>query len=165
MAQLRAPDGCPWDVEQTFDTIAPFTIEEAYEVADAIARNDLNDLKEELGDLLFQTVFHAQMASEEQAFSFDDVVETVTTKMIRRHPHVFGDADPRNQAEQGAAWEDIKARERAAKGRTSLLDDVPFGLPALTRAVKLQKRAANIGFDWPTPADVLNKLREETEEL
>ncbi|MEM1192826.1 MAG: nucleoside triphosphate pyrophosphohydrolase [Pseudomonadota bacterium] len=165
MAQLRAPDGCPWDVEQTFDTIAPFTIEEAYEVADAIARNDLNDLKEELGDLLFQTVFHAQMASEGQAFSFDDVVETVTTKMIRRHPHVFGNADPRNQAEQGAAWEEIKAQERAAKGRTSLLDDVPFGLPALTRAVKLQKRAANIGFDWPTPADVLNKLREETEEL
>ncbi|MEL6112591.1 MAG: nucleoside triphosphate pyrophosphohydrolase [Pseudomonadota bacterium] len=165
MARLRGPGGCPWDVEQTFDTIAPFTIEEAYEVADAIARNDLADLKEELGDLLFQTVFHAQMASEADAFTFDDVVEAVTTKMIRRHPHVFGDDKTWTQEEQGRAWEEMKAAERAAKGKTSLLDDVPFGLPALTRAVKLQKRAARIGFDWPSAREVLHKINEETKEL
>ena len=165
MARLRSKEGCPWDVEQTFDSIAPFTIEEAYEVADAIARNDLGDLKEELGDLLFQTVFHAQMANEKGTFDFDDIVEAITTKMIRRHPHVFGDDDARTQDEQGRAWEEIKARERVAKGKTSLLDDVPFGLPALTRAIKLQKRAARIGFDWPSAQEVLDKITEETCEL
>ncbi len=166
MATLRNPDGgCPWDIEQTYDTIAPYTIEEAYEVADAIARNDPSALKEELGDLLFQTVFHARMAEEEGKFDFADIVEAITTKMIRRHPHVFEQSDHRSADQQTIAWEDMKALERAGKGQTSLLDDVPFGLPGLTRAVKLQKRAARIGFDWPSAREVLDKINEETEEL
>jgi tetrapyrrole methylase family protein/MazG family protein/ATP diphosphatase len=166
MAALRTPGtGCPWDLDQTFRTIAPYTIEEAYEVGDAIERADLADLKQELGDLLFQVVFHARMAEEEGAFNFADVANAITEKMRRRHPHVFGDADARTSEEQTKAWEDLKAAERAEKGATSLLDDVPVGLPGLTRAVKLQRRAARIGFDWKNPRDVLEKIAEETEEL
>ena len=167
MAQLRDPEtGCPWDVEQTFATIAPYTVEEAYEVADAIERGDTRELKEELGDLLLQVVFHARIAEEAGLFAFDDVAEAICAKMIRRHPHVFADANYRDVAEQTRAWEETKAAERAAKGKTaSLLDDVPRGLPALTRAVKLTKRAARVGFDWPTTAEVLDKLEEEIGEL
>jgi tetrapyrrole methylase family protein/MazG family protein/ATP diphosphatase len=166
MAKLRSKDGgCPWDLEQTFATIAPYTIEEAYEVADAIAREDRADLQAELGDLLFQVVFHAQMAKEEGAFEFGDVVRALVEKMRARHPHVFGDAEARDAAAQTAAWETQKAVERAAKGKSSLLDDVPLGLPGLTRAVKLQKRAARIGFDWKEARAVLDKIAEETEEL
>ncbi len=167
MARLRAREGgCPWDLEQTFATIAPYTVEEAYEVADAIERGDLKDLREELGDLLFQVVFHSRMAEEQAAFAFDDVVEAIVAKMIRRHPHVFGEADHRTSAEQTQAWEVIKAQERAEKGKTaSLLDDVPVGLPALTRATKLSKRAARVGFVWPSITEVLEKLHEEVGEL
>ena len=167
MARLRDPrDGCAWDLEQTFATIAPYTVEEAYEVADAIERGDLDDLKEELGDLLFQVVFHAQMAAEQGAFQFDDVANAISEKMIRRHPHVFGEAETRSSAQQVEAWEVVKAAERARKGRTqSLLDDVPPSLPALTRAVKLTKRAARVGFDWPHIDFVLEKLEEEIAEL
>lgn len=167
MARLRSRDGgCAWDLEQTFATIAPYTVEEAYEVADAIERNDLPDLKDELGDLLFQVVFHARMAEEMGTFAFDDVVEAICAKMIRRHPHVFGDAGVRDSAEQTVAWEVIKAQERASKGRAeSVLDDVPAGLPALTRAVKLTKRAGRVGFDWPDAPAVLEKLHEEVAEL
>lgn len=167
MARLRAPEGgCPWDLEQTFATIAPYTVEEAYEVADAIERGDLKDLREELGDLLFQVVFHSRMAEEQGAFAFDGVVEAIVAKMIRRHPHVFGEADHRTSAEQTDAWEVIKAQERAEKGKTaSLLDDVPVGLPALTRATKLSKRAARVGFVWPSITEVLEKLHEEVGEL
>jgi MazG family protein len=169
MARLRAPEGgCPWDVEQTFETIAPYTIEEAYEVADAIARGDLSDLKEELGDLLLQVVFHARMAEEAGAFNFADVARAINDKMVRRHPHVFGGDRHRNVAEQTEAWEAIKAGERAAKASAapaSLLDDVPVALPALMRAVKLSKRAARVGFVWPSAREVLAKLREEVAEL
>jgi len=167
MARLRDPDGgCPWDLEQTFATIAPYTVEEAYEVADAIERGDLKDLRDELGDLLFQVVFHARMAEEQGAFAFDDVARAINAKMIRRHPHVFGDADHRSSAEQTAAWEVIKAEERAERRKAaSLLDDVPVGLPALTRAVKLSRRAAGVGFVWPSAKEVLEKLHEEVAEL
>ena len=166
MARLRAPEvGCPWDIEQTFATIAPYTIEEAYEVADAIERGDLKDLKEELGDLLFQVVFHSRMAGELKVFAFDDVVDAVAEKLIRRHPHVFGDAGFRTAEEQTLAWEEIKAEERAGKAKTGVLDDVPAGLPALTRAVKLTKRAGRVGFDWPSTREVFDKLREELAEL
>ncbi len=166
MAALRTPgSGCPWDLEQNFRTIAPYTIEEAYEVADAIERGDLQELKSELGDLLFQTVFHARMAEEEGAFNFEDVARAITDKMKSRHPHVFGDADARDAEEQTRHWETQKAEERAAKGKGGLLDDVPVALPGLTRAVKLQKRAARIGFDWKNPRDVLDKITEETSEL
>jgi len=166
MAALRTPgSGCPWDLEQDFRTIAPYTIEEAYEVADAIERGDMDELKGELGDLLFQTVFHARMAEEQGAFTFADVARAITGKMRERHPHVFGDADARDAEEQTRQWEAQKAEERAAKGRAGLLDDVPVGLPGLTRAVKLQRRAARIGFDWKNPRDVLDKIAEETEEL
>jgi MazG family protein len=169
MARLRAPDGgCPWDLEQTFASIAPYTVEEAYEVADAIERGNLADLKEELGDLLLQVVFHARMAEEQGAFAFADVAEAINAKMVRRHPHVFGEAHHRSAREQTAAWEDIKAQERASRAGAatpSLLDDVPVGLPALTRAVKLSKRAARVGFVWPSAAEVLAKLREEVAEL
>jgi MazG family protein len=166
MAALRTPgSGCPWDLEQDFRTIAPYTVEEAYEVADAIERGDMADLKDELGDLLFQTVFHARMAEEAGAFTFADVARAITEKMRRRHPHVFGDAEARTASEQTAAWEDQKAAERGAKGAAGILDDVPLGLPGLTRAVKLQKRAARVGFDWTNPRDVLGKIAEETEEL
>ena len=167
MARLRDPErGCPWDRVQTFRSIAPYTIEEAYEVADAIERENLPDLVDELGDLLFQVVFHAQMASESGAFGFDDVVDAITGKMIRRHPHVFGDADVSGVTEQSMRWEEMKAVERSRGGdRTSLLDDIPTALPALPRAVKLQRRAARCGFDWPSADEVFDKISEELGEL
>jgi MazG family protein len=171
MARLRDPDtGCPWDVKQDFSTIAPYTIEEAYEVADAIARNDLEALKDELGDLLLQVVYHAQMASEQSRFDFSDVADGITRKMIRRHPHVFGDPALRDEFLKSNLWERIKADEKAERGGSassgaSRLDDVPHALPALTRAVKLQKRAAEVGFDWPSFAPVLAKAEEEIAEL
>lgn len=168
MVRLRDPEqGCPWDVEQTFRTIAPYTIEEAFEVADAIEREDLVDLKDELGDLLFQVVFHARMAEEQGAFAFDDVVEAVSDKLVRRHPHVFGEAEFGSVEAQTANWEEIKAAERVEKGETdpSVLAGVSRGLPALRRSVKLQKRAARLGFDWPSAEPVFDKLVEETEEL
>jgi tetrapyrrole methylase family protein/MazG family protein/ATP diphosphatase len=167
MARLRDPErGCPWDVEQTFASIAPYTVEEAYEVADAIERADLADLKDELGDLLLQVVFHARMAEEQGAFAFDDVARAINDKMVRRHPHVFGEATYGSLAEQTAGWETLKAQERDCKGRAqSLLDEVPVGLPALTRAVKLSKRAARVGFVWPSVKEVMAKLHEEVAEL
>jgi MazG family protein len=169
MAQLRDQrTGCPWDIAQTFATIAPYTIEEAYEVADAIQRQDMRALREELGDLLFQVVFHSQMAQEQGLFGFADVAADLTAKMTARHPHVFGAASARSAEEQTRAWEDMKAAERARKGQgrpVSLLDDVPAALPALTRAEKLTKRAARIGFDWPHPEAVLEKLHEELAEV
>jgi MazG family protein len=167
MARLRDPkDGCAWDLEQTFATIAPYTVEEAYEVADAIERGDLPELRDELGDLLLQVVFHSRMAEEAGAFAFDDVARAICDKMIRRHPHVFGDAGHRDSAEQTRAWEVIKAEERAAKNeKTSVLDGVSVGLPGLTRAVKLTGRAARVGFDWAEASDVLAKLHEEVAEL
>ena len=169
MARLRQPvGGCPWDLEQTFASIAPYTVEEAYEVADAIERGDLQHLKEELGDLLLQVIFHSRMAEEAGAFGFADVAEAINAKMVRRHPHVFGEARHRSAAEQTVAWEAIKADERSAKAGAapaSLLDDVPVALPALTRAVKLSKRAARVGFVWPSAAEVLAKLHEEVAEL
>jgi len=170
MARLRDPDtGCPWDVTQTFATIAPYTIEEAYEVADAIARNDLDGLKDELGDLLLQVVYHAQMASEEQRFDFADVVDAITRKMIRRHPHVFEDPSRKDEFLSTDLWDRIKAEEKAERGDgqsdAGILDDVPVGLPGLTRAVKLQNRAAKVGFDWPDLAPVLAKAEEELGEL
>lgn len=166
MRRLRDPvGGCPWDCEQTFATIAPYTIEESYEVADAISRGDMRDLKEELGDLLFQVVFHARIAEESGLFTFEDIAQGMTDKLIRRHPHVFGDVSHRSAKEQTVAWEQVKAEERRAKDKGGILDDVPVGLPALTRAAKLTKRAARVGFDWPTTAEVLDKLDEETQEL
>ena len=166
MAALRTPGtGCPWDLEQDFASIAPYTVEEAYEVADAIARGNMDDLKSELGDLLFQAVFHARMAEEAGHFAFADVAAAISDKMARRHPHVFGEKGPRTAAEQTRDWEKQKAAERAARGADGLLDDVPIGLPGLTRAVKLQKRAARVGFDWATPEAVLDKITEETAEL
>ena len=167
MARLRDRDrGCPWDLEQTFATIAPYTIEEAYEVADAIERNDLRELKDELGDLLFQVVFHARMAEEAGAFAFDDVARAICDKMLRRHPHVFGDQKVAGSAQLSKRWEEIKRDERGAtEPRSGVLDDVPIGLPALTRAVKLGKRAATVGFDWPDVARVRAKVDEELAEL
>lgn len=167
MARLRDPQsGCPWDREQTFATIAPYTIEEAYEVADAIERGDMPDLKDELGDLLFQVVFHARMAEEQGQFAFADVVAAIVHKMHRRHPHVFGDARIDTAAEQTAAWETQKARERADKsGHESLLDGITRTLPALARAEKLQKRAARVGFDWPDVHGALAKIEEELQEV
>ena len=159
MAQLRDPEhGCPWDIEQTFATIAPYTIEEAYEVADAIARNDLAALKDELGDLLFQTVFHARMAQELGAFDFGDVVDAICAKMLRRHPHVFGGGDKPD-------WEVLKAAERAELADPSALAGVALGLPALLRAEKLQKRAARTGFDWPDAEGAKAKIAEEIAEI
>lgn len=168
MQRLRTPvTGCPWDLEQSFETIAPYTIEEAYEVADAIERKDMTDLKDELGDLLLQVVFHAQIASDEGAFSISDVTQAISEKMVRRHPHVFGDGDQRTADGQTQAWETIKASERAEKKQDdkSALADVALALPALMRSEKLQKRAAHTGFDWTDPADIFNKLEEETEEV
>ena len=167
MARLRDRErGCPWDIEQNFTTIAPYTIEEAYEVADAIERNDMPALKEELGDLLFQVAFHARMAEEQGAFDFADVAQALADKMIERHPHVFSEAgDGRTAEQQTVAWETLKAEKRAAKGAPSLLDDVAMALPALMRAEKLTKRAARINFDWPTSNEVLAKLDEELAEL
>lgn len=171
MAKLRDPDGgCPWDVEQTFATIAPYTIEEAYEVADAIDQGDMDGLKSELGDLLLQVVFHAQMASEAGLFDFGDVVDSISDKMVLRHPHVFGDASVEDAEAQTKAWEDQKAEERAAKARAegrvpSVLDDLTGGLPALTRAVKIQKRVVRVGFDWPSVAPVVDQVKEELDEV
>ncbi|MBM3535929.1 MAG: nucleoside triphosphate pyrophosphohydrolase [Alphaproteobacteria bacterium] len=169
MARLRTPEGgCPWDLEQTFASIAPYTIEEAYEVADAIARGNLADLKEELGDLLLQVVFHARMAEERQAFAFDDVAKAIADKMIRRHPHVFGAAPERDATAQTVSWEAAKAAERsekASRGPASALDGVALALPALMRADKLQRRAARVGFDWPEARQVLDKIDEEIGEL
>lgn len=167
MARLRDPQtGCPWDVEQDFATIAPYTIEEAYEVADAIARGDMADLKSELGDLLFQVVFHSQMASEAGHFAFDDVADAIADKMERRHPHVFGDAAARDAGAQTQVWEAQKAAERAERhSDRSVLADIPLALPALMRALKLTKRAARVGFDWPDAARVLDKFEEEAREL
>ena len=167
MRTLRNPNGgCPWDVEQSFASIAPYTIEEAYEVAGAIEEENWDGLKDELGDLLFQVVFHARMAEERGLFDFGDVVAAVTDKMVRRHPHVFGDLAGIDTAEaQVTAWETHKARERAGKPDASLLDDVPRALPALTRALKLQKRAASVGFDWDSAPRVVEKLAEEAQEI
>ncbi|MEP7241237.1 MAG: nucleoside triphosphate pyrophosphohydrolase [Devosia sp.] len=171
MAALRNPDGgCPWDLEQDFASIRHYTIEEAYEVADAIERKDFDDLREELGDLLLQPVFHAQMASEDGLFDFGDVVEAITTKLIRRHPHVFGEQAARDAGGAKARWDDVKEDERKAKAAkrqssTSTLDDVPQVLPSLMRAEKLTKRAAKVGFDWPDVAAVREKVSEELAEL
>jgi ATP diphosphatase len=171
MRRLRDPNGgCPWDVEQSFATIAPYTIEEAYEVAEAIQNDDMDALKDELGDLLLQVVFHAQMAAEAQRFDFDAVAEAIADKMIRRHPHVFADQTVDDAAAQTKAWEAQKAAERTAKARVagvapSALDGVTVGLPALTRALKLQKRAGRVGFDWTEAPPILDKIAEEIGEL
>src|SRR5689334_8080873 len=169
MAALRTPgSGCPWDLEQTFRTIAPYTLEEAYEVADAIARDDLGGLKDELGDLLLQVAFHARMAEEQGAFDFGDVVETVTAKLIRRHPHVFADADGKTAQAVEGLWARIKAQEKAERGEAApggALAGVPVALPALTRALKLQDKAGSVGFDWNDARAVLAKIREEADEI
>jgi ATP diphosphatase len=171
MAALRTPKtGCPWDLEQNFATIAPYTLEEAYEVADAIARSNLADLEDELGDLLLQVVFHARMAEEQGAFDFGDVVEAITAKLIRRHPHVFGGEQAQNPQAVKGLWEEIKAQEKKAKtaGRPAdqgALAGVPVALPALTRALKLQAKASQVGFDWNDPHAVLRKIREEADEI
>ncbi|MCY1125833.1 nucleoside triphosphate pyrophosphohydrolase [Frigidibacter sp. RF13] len=167
MARLRDPSGgCPWDLEQTFATIAPYTIEEAYEVADAIERQAWGELRGELGDLLFQTVYHAQMAAEAGLFGFEDVATSIADKMVARHPHVFGSESRDKTAEdQTRDWERMKAAERAGKAEGGVLDGVAAGLPALTRAVKLQNRAARVGFDWPSTDEVIDKITEEAREL
>ena len=166
MIQLRDPEtGCPWDVAQDFASIAPYTIEEAYEVADAIQIGDRTAIRDELGDLLLQVVFHARIAEEEGSFALEDVAKSIADKMVARHPHVFGDDDRPSIESQNELWEDIKARERAQKGETKLLDGIARGLPPMLRALKLQKRAARVGFDWPKIDQVLDKMKEETEEL
>ena len=168
MEQLRDPKtGCPWDLEQNFSSIAPHTIEEAYEVADAIAKGDMKHVQEELGDLLFQVIFHSQLAKEAALFSFDDVVEAVTEKMIARHPHIFGNELIKTAQEQELAWDSLKDKERQAKGQKqeSILEGIPVGLPSLTRALKLQKKAAKVGFDWPDIEGAWEKLSEEIAEL
>ncbi|HWP16923.1 MAG TPA: nucleoside triphosphate pyrophosphohydrolase [Xanthobacteraceae bacterium] len=180
MAALRTPgSGCPWDLEQNFGTIAPYTIEEAYEVADAISRGDLDDLKDELGDLLLQVVFHARMAEEQGSFAFGDVVQAITEKLIRRHPHVFGDKGGLSTGEVNKQWDQIKAEEKAARakagkgpalvdsstGRSGALSGVSPGLPALGRALKLQQKASKVGFDWNDAKAVIDKIREETDEI
>lgn len=166
MRQLRDPDtGCPWDVEQDFTTIAPYTIEEAYEVADAIHRNDTDDIRDELGDLLLQVVFQSRIAEEAGLFNLADVARSISDKMVDRHPHVFGDENRPQVEQQNRRWEDIKASERAARGKTGVLDDVAVGLSPMLRSLKLQKRAARVGFDWPHIDQVVEKLHEETAEL
>jgi nucleoside triphosphate diphosphatase len=169
MAALRTPEtGCPWDLAQNFSTIAPYTLEEAYEVADAIARGDLADLKDELGDLLLQVVFHARMAEEQRVFDFADVVQAITEKLIRRHPHVFGDENCKTPAAVEGLWERIKAQEKASgkvAAQNGALAGVPVALPALTRALKLQIKASKVGFDWNDPRTVLRKIREEADEI
>ena len=166
MKALRTPvTGCPWDLEQNFETIAPYTIEEAYEVAEAIAKGSRAELCEELGDLLLQAVYHAQMAEEEGSFSFDDVVEAICRKLLRRHPHVFGDEAARSAKLAKGFWEDMKASERKDASKAGLLSAVPKALPGLTRAVKLQARAARVGFDWPSVENVYDKIAEEVAEF
>lgn len=166
MKRLRDPEnGCPWDREQTFATIAPYTLEETYEVLDAINREDFDDLRGELGDLLFQVVFYAQMAQEDGRFNFDDICAAISDKLERRHPHIFGDATAENSAEVLAKWESIKTAERAEKEQHSALDDIPEALPALMRAHKIQKRCSSVGFDWNSLGPVLDKVHEEIEEV
>jgi len=166
MARLRDPEGgCPWDIEQDFASIVPYTIEEAYEVADAIAKGDMAELREELGDLLLQSVYHAQMAAENGDFTFEDVVKGVTAKMIHRHPHVFGEADAANAADVNAIWDQQKSKEKNGGTDKHLLDSVPTAFPALLRAEKLQKKAAKVGFEWPDIGGVLDKLKEEIAEM
>lgn len=166
MRRLRDPDkGCPWDIEQDFISVAPYTIEEAYEVSDAIARNNMDDLRDELGDLLFQTVFHAQMAEELGEFNFADVVQSICDKMTRRHPHVFADTKIKDAEAQIASWEGQKALERKNRGSQGALSDIPVAIPATMRALKLQERAARVGFDWPDAKLVFDKLQEEIIEL
>ena len=168
MKALRTPDtGCPWDLQQDFASIAPYTIEEAYEVVDAIQRQDMADLKEELGDLLLQVVFHARMAEEDSLFDFNNVANAIADKMIRRHPHVFGDTTADNAETIRSSWEEIKAAEKVEKGKTaeSLMDDIPVALPGLTRGVKIQNRAARLQFDWPNVEPVFDKLQEEIGEV
>ncbi len=178
MAALRDPEtGCPWDVEQDFRSIAPYTLEEVYEVLDAIEREDADDLREELGDLLLQVVFHSRMAEEEGSFAFGDVVEAITRKMIRRHPHVFGDVEARSAGMAKGSWNRIKAEEKAERAerrarlgldtaeKSGFLDDIPRAFPALLRALKLQQKAAKVGFDWTEAAPILDKIAEETAEL
>jgi ATP diphosphatase len=172
MAALRTPGtGCPWDLKQDFSSIAPYTIEEAYEVADAIARGDLDDLKDELGDLLLQVVFHARMAEEQGTFAFGDVVQAITEKLIRRHPHVFGDTADLTPDEVKGLWDKIKAEEKAERRQRGREDEkgalagIPVGMPALTRALKLQQKASKVGFDWNDPKAVLSKIREEADEI
>src|SRR5210317_900737 len=166
MRRLRDPEnGCPWDVKQDFSTIAPYTIEEAYEVADAIARDDMADLQDELGDLLFQVVFHSQMASETGSFDFDDVHKSICDKLLRRHPHVFDNMEVVDEQHQRQVWEDFKNEERRLKGEHSLMDGIPTGMAELQRSVKLQKRAALTGFDWDSPEPVMEKFDEELLEM
>ena len=166
MRRLRDPEtGCPWDVEQDFSTIAPYTIEEAYEVADAVQREDTNDIRDELGDLLLQVIFQSRIAEEAGLFTLADVACSISDKMIDRHPHVFGDEDRPQIEEQSGRWEAIKAAERAKRGKTGVLDDIAAGLPPMLRALKLQKRAARVGFDWTRMDDIIDKLHEETAEL
>ncbi len=166
MVQLRHPEtGCPWDLAQTFSSIAPYTIEEAYEVADAIHLGDRNAIRDELGDLLLQVVFHSRIAEEEGSFGLADVAASISKKMIERHPHVFKDKSRSSTSAQKVRWEDIKAKERANKGETKTLDGIATGLPPMLRSLKLQKRAARVGFDWPNLESLLDKLQEEAEEL
>lgn len=168
MKRLRNPvNGCPWDIEQDFQSLTPYAIEEAYEVADAVARNDMENFKEELGDLLLQVVFQAQMATEQGLFSFDDVAQGIADKMVSRHPHVFGDANAKTTGAVLQQWDEIKELEKASKAQksNSILDDVPIALPALTRAQKIQKKAAKTGFDWPDAQQVFDKIEEEISEL
>ena len=166
MAKLRDPNGgCPWDLEQNFKTIAPYTIEEAYEVAEAIDNNDMNNLREELGDLLLQPIYHAQMASEDNVFDIHDVINDITAKMIHRHPHVFGDTDAETPNDVNAIWDERKALEKGKSNNKSALDGIPKTLPSALRAQKLQKKAAKTGFEWPNTDDVLEKLEEELQEL
>jgi nucleoside triphosphate diphosphatase len=166
MKALRTPvTGCPWDLEQSFETIAPYTIEEAYEVADAIARGSRPELCEELGDLLLQTIYHSQIADEEGSFTFDDVLEAINRKMVRRHPHVFGDEAAKSAKLAKGFWEDMKAKERHGKPADGLLSSVPLALPGLTRALKLQAKAAKVGFDWPSVENVYDKIAEEIAEF
>lgn len=169
MEQLRHPiDGCPWDRKQTFETIVPYTLEEAYEVADAIAKGDMADIKDELGDLLFQVVFYAQLGAEQNAFDFDAIAEQIAEKLIRRHPHVFADASINTQEQLDDTWEDIKRQERLAKGQVqdqSILANIPTGMAPMKRAIKLQKRCAKVGFDWPDKGPVADKIQEEIQEV
>ena len=166
MSKLRDPDGgCPWDLQQDFDSIVPHTLEEAYEVADCIERADLLELKDELGDLLFQIIFYAQLGKEQQLFNFDDIVAAICDKLVRRHPHVFANSEVFSEEQLKANWEEQKATERKQKSKTNTLDDIPHGLPALTRAQKIQKRVASVGFDWPSVKGALDKVEEEFQEV